>query len=1095
MKINRTLFPRKRSVISLIIGFIITFNVIMFTISIDVRGQEATSPWIIQPFSAQWIDNSQFENATGWSSTINGDSSDLSVNILNSTANYNITGNKGNLTLVETPDSGGWVRIKNDDNMTLPDNFDANSFGWYADHFWDNQVNQSIKVQWQKNFTIAEDMSDYNITSASLEAWINATVTAEPLDDKGIDIPGDTKLKPSSSNTIWYALGDFAAFYVELSNLDKSRNFEALYYRTTDLGKDGNDTLGIDPITELNDTKIEPQDEDTLRFYLNEVLKKDNHNFSLTLGIYLWCEDNGYPGDSDSWDALWIKNLSLSITYEKVINRYSTASWEYQGDQIDSKGGILNILGATLFFDAKVNDTLIGNISQNSELRVYLNDKIYEERVKLSQLQEGLISIKQNGFDLTDLVSLSKNEPLKVKIELYIADEFDLDAIYEISIDNVKLDINYNLLFFNPTISEQESVLPIILTILVLAIIGGLTGYYIYYRMVLRFPKSVRKLRKYRKSLKKSKAPKIEVSSRKKAFSSKLDELKRTPLSDSIKNLAKTTKGKIKASEKAIKKKSLILLIFLIFMIFGFPFFSISAVASQDSIPKLNILQNQIISSQAGGTQLVRGTFQQQWIQNSGFSSSTNWFSTIEADAFDVNNIIGNGMANYSINGEEETFIVHSGTPTNTSAPYWYNSTNFRVNAYPTMGFGLNESGFYAHHYWDEHSGSIYNADQRVSVQWEKIITMPQNMADYNITAASLEVTVNATVKEEEGYASDTYGGYGGIDVYGDFVPGYGWSIGEGDFVKFYVMLANSDKTYNFTVATYLNKTLGSDSRPGAANDTDFLYDTIFSPENMQDLIFYINQVLKDTNQNFTLVLGMEFNCEDNFTTDIDEFVNVLIKSCDFNITYRRVINQFSKASWTYRGNQFRTGGPIIAEIIQANLNFAYKTNRTIPFDLTSNSEFKILINGIEHTETINLNNAPLSFQTARTGGFDVTNLIPYNEDINVTIQVVLADEFGLNETITLSIDDVSLVIGYNLYTIRPISRVTVSPIFTAAFIGLVAAAVAFGAYFIYYLKVLRFPEPIRKLRKYRNSLKKNKVPRNISVIRREQAFKKKMRV
>jgi len=251
-----------------------------------------------------------------------------------------------------------------------------------------------------------------------------------------------------------------------------------------------------------------------------------------------------------------------------------------------------------------------------------------------------------------------------------------------------------------------------------------------------------------------------------------------------------------------------------------------------------------------------------QWIQNSDFEDSEGWIPIVDADGNDLAYSINNGMANYIINGQEITFSPLSGTPTNTTAPYWYNSTNSRIDAYPTLGFELNETGFHASHRWDEHNGSIYNADQKVSVQWEKVINMPHNMADYNITSASLEMMVNATVKEEVGYGIDDYGGYGGIDVYGDD-DGPGWSITEGDYVKFYAIVADPEQNISFTVATYINKSLGRDEGL-AFNHTDELFDTVFSPENMYDFIFYINQVLKGNNRNFTLILGMEFNCEDN---------------------------------------------------------------------------------------------------------------------------------------------------------------------------------------------------------------------------------------
>jgi hypothetical protein len=472
-----------------------------------------------------------------------------------------------------------------------------------------------------------------------------------------------------------------------------------------------------------------------------------------------------------------------------------------------------------------------------------------------------------------------------------------------------------------------------------------------------------------------------------------------------------------------------------------------------------------------------------QWIQNSDFEDSEGWIPIVDGDGNDLTYSINNGMANYIINGQEITFSPLSGTPTNTTAPYWYNSTNSRIDAYPTLGFELNETGFHASHLWDEHDGSIYNADQKVSVQWEKVINMPHNMADYNITDASLEITVNATVKEEVGYGADATGGYGGIDVYGDD-EGNGWTITEGDYVKFYAIVANPEENISFTVTTYINKSLGRNEWTGE-NHLDYLFDTVFSPENMYDFIFYINQVLKGNNRNFTLILGMEFNCEDNFNTDIDEFVDVVIKACDFNITYERVIDQFSSVSWEYKGERLIFEGEDI-EITNARLNFDYKTNRTIPFNLTSNSEFRCLINGNEHTETIKLYNAETYFREAKSGGFDVTNLVDYDDYVNLSIEVMLADEFGLDNPIVLSIDDPSLVINYKVYisTESP----PFDPVFFGISTGLIAIGIAFGGYFLYYYKVLRFPKQVRTIRKFKKSLDKRGFP-DIDVESRERGF------
>ncbi|GAI59247.1 unnamed protein product, partial [marine sediment metagenome] len=94
----------------------------------------------------------------------------------------------------------------------------------------------------------------------------------------------------------------------------------------------------------------------------------------------------------------------------------------------------------------------------------------------------------------------------------------------------------------------------------------------------------------------------------------------------------------------------------------------------------------------------------------------------------------------------------------------------------------------------------------------------------------------------------------------------------EGDYIKYYVRLASLDKDVNYKVTQYQTSTLGQDGSQ-IADSYDYLNDTIFVAENMDDLIFFLNQVLENGDfQNFIIILGMEFNCEDNCSTDLDEF-------------------------------------------------------------------------------------------------------------------------------------------------------------------------------------------------------------------------------
>ncbi|NVM01655.1 MAG: hypothetical protein HWN67_04940, partial [Candidatus Helarchaeota archaeon] len=63
------------------------------------------------------------------------------------------------------------------------------------------------------------------------------------------------------------------------------------------------------------------------------------------------------------------------------------------------------------------------------------------------------------------------------------------------------------------------------------------------------------------------------------------------------------------------------------------------------------------------------------------------------------------------------------------------------------------------------------------------------------------------------------------------------------------------------------------------------------------------------------------------------------------------------------------------------------------------------------------------------------------------------------------------------------------SLLFLILLIIAIVVTVSLASYFVYYKKVLRYPKPVRKVRKYRRSLKKKEAPK-IDIISREKAFK-----
>jgi len=227
----------------------------------------------------------------------------------------------------------------------------------------------------------------------------------------------------------------------------------------------------------------------------------------------------------------------------------------------------------------------------------------------------------------------------------------------------------------------------------------------------------------------------------------------------------------------------------------------------------------------------------------------------------------------------------------------------------------------------------------------------------------------------------------------------------------------------------------------------------------------------------------MYYWCEDSgHPGDSDNWQMIIIKNFTLSVSYEKKINQFNTLTWTYNADKVKAGSYRV-EVTEANLNFGYKINQYWPVDLSPNSKFRIYINNIEHNETIRLGDIELSLKDAKAGGFDITKLIPNNDTINLSIQVYLADEFRLNDNLTISIDNVILRVYYNVFI--PTER---NFLFQLLFAIATLAVASLTTYIIYYQKVLKYPKPVRKVRKYRKGLNKTTTP-DVSITSRESAF------
>ncbi|MFX1551443.1 MAG: hypothetical protein ACFFB9_13930 [Promethearchaeota archaeon] len=443
-----------------------------------------------------WIDNPTFEG-TGdpWESRVEGDTRDVLGSISSGQANYGIIGDKGYLEIDDPLNNTDWELNSNPDLPIMPNQFsNITEEGCVVSHSWDEDVNQTHNrpsAQWKRTINMGVDMRDYIITDAFLEVYFNATVTVSPWNAGGIDRENDTGLDD-------YSTGDYAEFYVLLSDVEETfPTVRVAYNHTGDLGRDG--TSGTYPDTPLN---IVPKN--VLKSVLSSILGTDGYNFTITLGIDIYCEDNELGVDIDTWNSLIIRSFNLTFSYEKKIDQLTTIGWEQAGNTIT--GTNVQITDANLIFNYKIDRLWPEVSSPNSEIRILLNNNSHSETIKLSEADTSFQSAKEGGFDVTSLIL--KNVNITLSIQVYLADEFGLDQNITISIDGVYLTISYVEIFY-----EFFNEPWVFAALLVFAIVAtaGLGGYFIAYQRILKYPRPVRKVMKYRRTLRRTQEPEVVI--------------------------------------------------------------------------------------------------------------------------------------------------------------------------------------------------------------------------------------------------------------------------------------------------------------------------------------------------------------------------------------------------------------------------------------------------------------------------------------------------------------------------------------------------------------------------------------------------------
>jgi hypothetical protein len=490
----------------------IIINIFSYNTKFDIQTERLNTSRVEYHLNNSWIKNPTFDSTEHWESRIEGDSSDVSGNISLGQADYKVIGDSGQIQIDDPLNDIDWQDYNNPEFPISPDSNGSSSAGLYITHEWNEGVDQTRNtpsIHWRRTITMPVDMEDYIITDASLEVIFNATVTAvgtNPLQPHigGIERPGDyTESNPPSIPQ--FGIGDFATFYVLVSDVDNSDSFLIATNQTTDLGQDA------PVVSNYSDTLLDPVPKSLLISYLNSILQYDNFNFVITLGIDVYCEDNEYNVDIDTWDMLLMRSFNLTFSYEKKIDQHTTFSWEQEGNAIT--GTNVQVTQADVNFKYKIDQPWPVSASPNSEIRVLLNNNSMREAVKLSTANGTFQIAKEGDYDVTSLILKDVN--ITLSIQIYMADEFGMNQNITISIDDVSLIISY-IEIFRDFFTEPW----VFAALLVFASVAtaGLGGYFIAYQRVLKYPRPVRKVMKYKRTLRRSQKPDVAIMPRDVAF-------------------------------------------------------------------------------------------------------------------------------------------------------------------------------------------------------------------------------------------------------------------------------------------------------------------------------------------------------------------------------------------------------------------------------------------------------------------------------------------------------------------------------------------------------------------------------------------------
>ena len=509
-------------IVSIALPSINSFNLLNRKTDAEIKTSGTT-----EHLNKLWLENPTFEAPIEptWYPIIQGDLSDVYTSTSITQANTIIVGDsREKEVLLNNATQINWMAFEKSDLEIVPQRasvpyYGIDDYGAWCSHWWwegesGGQPKNTPRMHWKTNVSMPVDMSDYIITSLSFNAIINASV------DPDIDTPTDVWARPGVAIN-QFETYDYVQYYVEVTTLDidELNTYRIAFNQTRLLGNEGLSLYDIEG-------GIGAYEEQAIIDAINNVLAVDlgHNNFTIVLGIYMYCEDNNSGTDRDHWDDLRFKFLNLTFSYEKKINQFTFGSWAQDLSEIS--GSNVQITDANLNFEYKIDKNWTES-SQNSQIRIFINERKFEQTISLidyvysSSFQEA----RSGGFDITEIMLPYENFTLSIQV--FLAEDFALDSNINISITDVYLYISYTETFDDPIIPENLLFAGLFIISLIGA--GALAAYLIAYQTYLKYPVPVRKVRKYRKTLSSDKTPGVGIVNPKTSFSKDFNqELKKT---------------------------------------------------------------------------------------------------------------------------------------------------------------------------------------------------------------------------------------------------------------------------------------------------------------------------------------------------------------------------------------------------------------------------------------------------------------------------------------------------------------------------------------------------------------------------------------